>query len=211
MEGPMDYGTTAAAPEGIGGGIGSSPEGGSKFITIYIAVSDLAEALAKVESLGGKRVMEPFEIPGVVAFAQFADPQGNVVGIVRDDDVEAPSPGVGAPVGWFEILGTDGAALRDFYGAAFGWEFKVAEEMDYGEVDTKAGRGISGGVGKSQGEPTTTVYAAVDDLAKYLERAESLGGKAVLQPMTVGGGTEIAAFRDPQDHLFGLYKHVHPH
>ena len=52
----------------------------------------------------------------------------------------------------------------------------------------------------------TTVYARVDDLQKYLERAESLGGKTTMEPMSVGEGTEIAAFTDPQGCWFGLYK-----
>lgn len=202
------------AGEGINGAVGGT-EDGSTAVTVYIEVPDLDAALKTVESLGGKRLTEPVEIPGVVAFATFSDPQGNAVGIVRGGD-EGPgvSPGDGVAVGWFEILGTDGPALRDFYGKAFGWEFKVSEspDFDYGEVDTKSsGRGIPGGIGKSQGEPIVTVYAAVDDLAKYLERAESLGATKVMGPMDVGGGTEIAAFRDPQGNLFGMYKHVHPH
>ena len=38
--------------------------------------------LDKVESKGGKTVMPVTEIPGMVILAQFADPEGNVVGLV---------------------------------------------------------------------------------------------------------------------------------
>jgi predicted enzyme related to lactoylglutathione lyase len=49
------------------------------------------------------------------------------------------------------------------------------------------------------------MYASVDDVNKYLERAESLGGTAVMQPMQVDEHTWIAAFLDPQGTMFGLY------
>lgn len=212
----MSYGLVDThAGEGINGGIGSAQEG-SHFVTVYIEVSDLEAALKKVEKLGAKRQMDPMEVPGVVALAQFTDPQGNLIGIVRggeDGSEGGVSPGDGVAVGWFEILGSDGPALRDFYAKAFGWSFEVAAgPMDYGQVDTKSkGRGIPGGVGKSQEEPVVTVYAGVDDLQKYLDRAEGLGASTAMKPMDVGEGTTIAAFRDPQGNLFGMYKHVHPH
>jgi predicted enzyme related to lactoylglutathione lyase len=49
----------------------------------------------------------------------------------------------------------------------------------------------------------------VDDLQKYVERAESLGGTIAVQPMSVGEDTSIALFLDPQGTLFGLYVHQH--
>ena len=196
--------------EGINGGVGGSQDG-STYVTFYVAVPNLEESLKTIESLGGRKLMDPMEIPNVVTFAVFADPDGNMLGLVLDGEGPGVTKGDGVTVGWFEVLGNDGGKLRDFYSKAFGWQFEVSEQMDYGTTDTGSGRGISGGVGKSQGEPTVTVYAGVDDLAKYLERAESLGGTTVLEPMDVGEGTSIAAFRDPQNNLFGLFKHVHPH
>jgi predicted enzyme related to lactoylglutathione lyase len=50
---------------------------------IYVQVEDLEEYLAKAESLGGKRIHEPQEIPGVGAWANFADPEGNVIGLFK--------------------------------------------------------------------------------------------------------------------------------
>ncbi len=36
------------------------------------------------------------------------------------------------PVMWFEVLGTDGGKLRQFYGDLFGWTFDVTPPSDYG-------------------------------------------------------------------------------
>jgi predicted enzyme related to lactoylglutathione lyase len=69
---------------GITGGVGSPPEGGSApRVTFYVEVADLEAALAYVERLGGKRVIDPVEVPGGPSFALFADPAGNVIGIAR--------------------------------------------------------------------------------------------------------------------------------
>jgi len=65
---------------GIGGGIG--PAQGPNQVTFYIEVADLKTFLEKVEENGGKTVVPIMETP-MVTFAQFADPQGNVIGLVK--------------------------------------------------------------------------------------------------------------------------------
>ena len=47
-------------------------------------VDDLKAYLDKVESMGGKTVMPPMDIPGGPTLALFADPEGNVVGMVKE-------------------------------------------------------------------------------------------------------------------------------
>ena len=45
----------------------------------------------------------------------------------------------------FEIIGTDGNALREFYKEAFGWEYQaVGGPMDYALVQNA---GLGGGIG----------------------------------------------------------------
>ena len=52
-------------------------------VRIYVQVPDLQAALAKAEGMGAKVVMPITEIPGAVTMALFADPDGNVVGLVK--------------------------------------------------------------------------------------------------------------------------------
>jgi len=82
---PMNYGLVdTGAGIGINGGIGAPMPGGPSYATFYVAVDDLAAALAKIESLGGKTVMPPMDIPdGQVSIAMFNDPAGNLIGLVR--------------------------------------------------------------------------------------------------------------------------------
>ena len=79
---PMNYGMVDNAGEGIGGGI-SGGDGSRNQVTFYIEVDDPQAFLNKVEAQGGKTVMPVTEVPDMVVFAQFADPEGNVVGITK--------------------------------------------------------------------------------------------------------------------------------
>ena len=83
-ENPMNYGIVDAAEAGIGGGIGQA-ESGSGHVTFYVGVDDPQAYLDKAESLGGKTVMPVTEIPNMVTFALVADPEGNMVGVVKND------------------------------------------------------------------------------------------------------------------------------
>ena len=80
---PMNYGLVSNEDTGggIGGGVGQGD--GSTSVTFYIEVDDPQAYLNKVEAAGGKTVMPVTEIPGMVVLAQFADPEGNVVGLVK--------------------------------------------------------------------------------------------------------------------------------
>lgn len=70
---------------GINGGIGEIPDGYDGHVTFYIAVPDVAAALQKVESLGGKRMMGPDQVPGGPVIGLFTDPQGHVIGLVQPE------------------------------------------------------------------------------------------------------------------------------
>jgi predicted enzyme related to lactoylglutathione lyase len=82
--GEMDYGLVTAANGGIGGGVGSSQDGGNGHVTFFVEVDDPAAYLEKVETLGGKTLVPPMEIPSYnLTFAYFVDPEGHVVGLSK--------------------------------------------------------------------------------------------------------------------------------
>ena len=77
---PMNYGIVAPSEGGIGGGVAASMDG-SAMVTVYVQVDDLQAALDRAESLGGKTVMPPMDVPGGPTIAQFTDPAGNLIGL----------------------------------------------------------------------------------------------------------------------------------
>ena len=75
------YATVDASNGGIPGGVGQAPEGHPGHVTFYVQVDDIEQALAKAESLGGKRSMGPMDIPnGQIAL--FTDPEGHEIGLM---------------------------------------------------------------------------------------------------------------------------------
>lgn len=77
---PMSYGLAETGGP-VNGGIG--PGVGCNRVTFYIEVDDPDSYLAKIEQSGGRVVMPTTEIPGFVTIAQFADPEGNVIGLIK--------------------------------------------------------------------------------------------------------------------------------
>ena len=79
---PFDYGMVETGEEGgINGGISGSQDGTR--VMVYVQVDDPQAYLDKAERLGGKTIMPVTEIPNAVTLAQFVDPDGNRVGLVK--------------------------------------------------------------------------------------------------------------------------------
>lgn len=112
---------------------------------------------------------------------------------------------MGKKVVHFEVIGKDGKKLQAFYGDLFDWKVDADNPLNYGQV-AAADSGLGGGIATSRpGEsPRVTIYVEVEDLAEYLKKAESLGGKTVLEPIDVPGGPRLAMFTDPEGHVVGM-------
>ena len=122
---------------------------------------------------------------------------------------------MGRPVVHFEIIGKDPERLRDYYAKLFGWAFDtsspvsdaISRPTDYGFVDSDDnGGGIPGGVAGGEGyDSHVTFYVGVDDVEAALRKAENLGGKRRLGPVTSGSGSLVVGqFTDPEGHLIGV-------
>lgn len=124
----------------------------------------------------------------------------------------------GNPVVHFEIVGSDPAMLRRYYGALFGWEFTLGDAStevvsapgQYGFVDGASTvlrdvTGIPGGVAGGPGhEPRVLVYVGVDDVEAALRKAEDLGGTRRMGPEGTPGVFMVGHFTDPEGHLIGV-------
>ena len=84
-----DYFTVEKDAIGVGGAVGQGPEESPAYLTIYVEVADIDAHLARIEKAGGNTITPRTVIPGTVTFAMFADPAGNVVGLVEQDVADA--------------------------------------------------------------------------------------------------------------------------
>ncbi len=61
-----------------------APEWGN-YVNIYVEVEDLEEYLEKAEELGGKTLVSPVDLSGQGSFAWLAAPEGNIIGIWKQE------------------------------------------------------------------------------------------------------------------------------
>ncbi len=207
------YGVVQANEGGIGGGIfqteGDMPP---NFVTVYIQVDDLQAALDKISGLGGTTAMPPMEIaPEVGSVAMFTDTANNFMGLYSQPTGghgEFPPKGDASPVVHFEVGGPDVKTLENFYTKMFGWKINFIEEANYRLIQQE-GEGIGGGMFEhTEGMPPNapSIAVAVDDLQTYLDKAVSLGGTALMQPMDIPGGFgSLAIFNDIAGNRIGMF------
>ena len=68
----------------IAGGVGAAPPGSDGHVTFYVGVDDPAAALARITAIGGRTIQEPMEVPDGPTIALFADPEGHIIGLVKE-------------------------------------------------------------------------------------------------------------------------------
>ena len=104
---------------------------------------------------------------------------------------------------WNELMTTDVAAARHFYGALFGWETEdyPGEEMNY--VLVKVGGEAVGGMMALPPEcagmpPAWGVYVTVADVDATARQVEALGGTLLRPPEDIPGVGRFCVLQDPQ-------------
>jgi uncharacterized protein len=111
---------------------------------------------------------------------------------------------MGRPVIHFEIGCRDSKKTQEFYAKMFGWT--ITEAGPAAMIAPEA-PGIGGHLTALGHEPYhyTTFYVDVEDVAAYLKKAESLGGKTLVPPIDIPTGT-FAWMQDPEGNTVGLWK-----
>ena len=108
-------------------------------------------------------------------------------------------------VAWFEIGTPDVDAAKAFYGPLFDWSF--APDSTYTLITAPGADGPSGGIFNTGGNipPYAVFVVQVADVAATAARAEGLGGKIVVAPMTLEDGMVVAYLTDPNGSMFSLF------
>ncbi|OQM77311.1 VOC family protein [Manganibacter manganicus] len=203
-----------AGERGVGGIMGMLEQAGPATPpawTGYIKAQDTDAATKAVKDAGGEICWGPDDIPGVGRFSVVADPQGAVFKLLHPDGPEQPEVPHGTPghIGWHELYTTDWRKALAFYSSQFGWTKN--REFDMGEMGTyaifAAGADAIGGMMNKPEQipvPCWQFYfnvTAIDDAAK---RVTDKGGKVLMGPMEVPGGSWIVQCQDPQGAHFAL-------
>jgi len=106
------------------------------------------------------------------------------------------------PVVHFEIGCRDLARTQQLYSELFDWKIQAA-----GPAAMIADGGIGGHITALGHEPShyTIFYVEVADVAAHIAKAEALGFKKLVGPVTIPTGT-FAWISDPEGNTIGLWK-----
>ncbi|NOZ77764.1 MAG: VOC family protein [Acidobacteria bacterium] len=182
----------------------------------YTGVPDVDATVSRAQSLGGRVVAGPMDIPAVGRIAVLVDPQGAVFAIFTplEPASKEGTPGAGS-FGWHELGTTDLDDAVAFYSDIFGWKILVEHDMGGGSLYRIFGRGgpppMGGMYAKTPqmpGPPAWLYYVLVDDVAALLPRVSELGGRVLNGPMDVPDGGVVAQCMDPQGAVFALYSNA---
>ena len=180
--------------------------------TTYLAVDDVDAATARISDAGGQVYMEPYDVMDAGRMAIFAEPTGAVAALWQNRQgtggtlLEEPNS-----LGWAELLTDDPDASTNFFRDLLGVEVDSMTGPGgnpYGLI--KAGGKEVAGIFKKPSEMPAEVpsfwlnYFAVADCDATVEKAKSLGGMAMAEPMEPWPGRRLAVLMDPQGAMFGV-------
>lgn len=111
---------------------------------------------------------------------------------------------------WADIMTSDTAATRAFYGALLGWESDEPNEEFGGYVNfTKDGARISGAMANQSGGAVPdvwSIYLAVADAKATCEAVVEAGGSVMVEPLVVGTLGTMAVVVDPTGAVIGMWQ-----
>lgn len=206
----------------IGGVVGLTSEQRARGIPPHwmpsVQVNNVDSTLRQAESLGGKTVVPPMDVPDTGRYAIIQDPQGAMIAIFTPKSGPMATAFDGTPrvgrVSWHELTTTDYKKAFDFYRQLFGWA--KTSELDMGGGNMYFMYGMTGKMfGGMYNRPPNMAsvppfwlnYIFVKDLNKSLDSATRAGAKVVNGPMDVSGG-KIVVLADPQGAAIALHQAV---
>ncbi|GAC1426745.1 MAG: hypothetical protein NVSMB6_26960 [Burkholderiaceae bacterium] len=152
------------------------------------------------------------DVPDVGRFAGVSDPFGAEFLLFKNHGGRMrPEIVVGTPghIGWHELHAGDGPKAFEFYSGLFGWT--KADAIDMGEIGihqafATGGAACGGMMTKTPDMPTSCwlYYINVDAIDAAIARTGEAGGKLVMGPHEVPGGSWIAQCFDRQGALFAM-------
>jgi predicted enzyme related to lactoylglutathione lyase len=188
-------------------GLGAAPpeqKGIPPHWNTYVAVDNADATAGRVESLGGRLIVPPFDVMDAGRMAVLEDPEGALVSVWQAR-TEIGAEVVNEPNAfcWNELYSKNPDAAAKFYEELFGWTTEKHDGMgiplrmirhDGREIGTMAGI-------QSEWGPIPAhwaVYFAVSDCDGWISAAKGLGAAEFMPPKDIPGVGRFAGVADPQ-------------
>ena len=194
--------------------LGPDQKGVPPHWNMYVAVASADETAKKAKDLGGRVLMEPFDVMDFGRMAVVQDKQGATICIwqakthIGVEIMNEPDT-----LCWAELDTTDMGSAEKFYTALFGWGVKrggeAADETPYTEWQS-GGNSIGGmmAIPKEWGPvpPNWLVYFMVSDVDATVKKAGQLGGHSIVPPTDLAKVGRFSVVQDPQGAVFAVFK-----
>jgi predicted enzyme related to lactoylglutathione lyase len=212
QSGDRDYRMIRRSDGGNAGGMlqltGGMQQGGARTTWLaYLEVDDVDATTSAIEQDGGHRHLR---------MSMVTDPLGSPFYVMR------PIPPPGQPdarsdvfdpmavqrANWNELITPDLARAKAFYAKHFGFAFNetmpMGEMGDYCFIDL-AGQRVGALMQQHKAVPFTgwTFYFGVPSITAARRAIEQGGGRVVMEPQEVPGGSYAMVASDPQGAIFG--------
>ncbi len=180
----------------------------------YFAVEDCDATTFLAAEMGGKVVAGPMDVADYGRMSIIADPAGAVfciwqvntkIGVEVKDEAKSFC--------WGELMTTDTAQAKEFYGRLFGWQATAMDMGEAGEYTIMGAAGQNPDVGmmaidKSMGPipPCWTNYFQATDCAAAEKQALELGADSIVPTTPIPGTGFFCILKDPTGAAFGLFQ-----
>jgi len=177
----------------------------------YVTVSSADETAENVASLGGKLLMEPFDVMTFGRMAVLQDPSGATLALWEPrEHIGAQRVNEPGSFCWMELLSNEVDKTAKFYTNLFGWTAK-ASTFDDSYTEFWQGEQPIGGLMKTKPEwgpvpPHWTVYWQVEDVDATTAKAKSLGATVLTGPQDIPTVGRFSSLQDPQGAAFSIFK-----
>jgi uncharacterized protein len=111
---------------------------------------------------------------------------------------------------WYDLMTTDVAAVKKFYGELFGWEFDDSGNADASYTVIKHNGKNIGGIfsldkTKSKGANSQWIsFLSVENMESVIEYIKRSGGKIYTEPFDLPDRGKVAVIIDPQNAVLAL-------
>lgn len=179
---------------------------------LYMAVANTDQSAKKAIDLGGKLLMQPFDVFDIGRMAVVQDPTGAAFCIWQEKRAKAESiAGVEGTLCWADLMTRDTARAEKFYSGLLGWTFGKDEKDPSGYTHIKNGEEFIGGMPPSshlQGNipPHWIPYFLVNNCDATIAKAKSQGAKTCVPATNLENVGRFAVLSDPQGAAFAIFQ-----
>lgn len=176
----------------------------------YVSVEDVDATAARAEAGGGRVLVPPMDVFGMLRLTVIADPQGGVIAAMRSAESDPPDEDQG-PGGfvWTEYFSPDVPASLAFYRAVFGWDVQeMAMPAGTYHVLVSCGKPRAGLMAAPTPEvpPSWLPYVGVADVDATVALATARGAEVCSPPMDIPEIGRFAVLADPEGAVIAVMK-----